>query len=74
VAFGVTGMAFWMFPTSFFAQKQKAVLSDGLHPHQKDSLSLTDRRVFEVAFADVFGAGADQFVVAVLFEDMAGPA
>ena len=38
------------------------------------NLSFVDRHVFLVAFANVFGTRADQFVVAVLFEDVAGPA
>src|SRR5947209_2284272 len=36
-------------------------------------LPLVDRRVFQVAGADVFGTRTDQFVVGVLLENMTGP-
>src|SRR5436190_21183878 len=40
----------------------------------RHSLSFIDGHVFQIAGADVFGARADELVVAVLFEDVAGPA
>ncbi len=42
--------------------------------HHCGILSLVDRNVLQIAFADVFGAWANEFVVGVLFEDVAGPA
>src|SRR5262249_17800816 len=38
------------------------------------NLSLINRDVFQIHLAGVFGARADQFVVAELFEHMRGPA
>ena len=37
-------------------------------------LPLSYRLVLQTALADVFGTRADEFVVRVLFEDVAGPA
>ena len=37
-------------------------------------LSLVDRSVGKIAGADVFGTRTDELVIAVLFEDVAGPA
>ncbi len=37
-------------------------------------LSFVNRRVFQISFADVFGARADKFVVGVLFQNMSRPA
>lgn len=37
-------------------------------------LPLIDRHIRKIARADVFGARANEFVVGVLFEDVAGPA
>ena len=40
----------------------------------KGELSFLDGHVFEVAWADVFGTRADEFVVAVLLKDVTCPA